>query len=270
MDQNELPVTCEYCNTKNPSSSKFCSQCGASISASAIKCKKCQTLNTATSKYCRVCGEIFSERNEHNRELTPDRAAEWRNSLMKFGFYRQLWSNSKILSINERCHRMKAQIPTLQYTPAFGLIIGNFDWCINKIIANNKETCNGQIVFTLDGIVVFDFDASRIFTNSYKKISKVQPLSLSPYKQDLVFSDHSEIKMYIRENSTASVNTTKVLGIVDVLFSIGDQSSSREIRQIGNNLSLDRQIDKYRELHKQGEEFWGVVNTFLKEVVSSQ
>jgi membrane protease subunit (stomatin/prohibitin family) len=49
-------VVCPQCSTQNPAGSKFCSNCGNSLSATAT-CSNCGANNAAGSKFCSNCGQ---------------------------------------------------------------------------------------------------------------------------------------------------------------------------------------------------------------------
>jgi membrane protease subunit (stomatin/prohibitin family) len=53
-------VICPKCNAKVPATSKFCPECGTTLTppaAGAINCPKCGKLVPSTSKFCPECGE---------------------------------------------------------------------------------------------------------------------------------------------------------------------------------------------------------------------
>jgi membrane protease subunit (stomatin/prohibitin family) len=53
-------VICPKCNAKVPATSKFCPECGTTLTpqtAGAINCPKCGKLIPSTSKFCPECGE---------------------------------------------------------------------------------------------------------------------------------------------------------------------------------------------------------------------
>lgn len=54
--QNSGFIECPFCHAQVPSSSKFCSECGATIEKPIIVCSKCGAKNPVGSRFCSECG----------------------------------------------------------------------------------------------------------------------------------------------------------------------------------------------------------------------
>src|SRR5216684_447605 len=50
-------MRCARCGSENPSSTRFCGECGGPF---AVKCPKCGVENTAPFKFCRECGAALA------------------------------------------------------------------------------------------------------------------------------------------------------------------------------------------------------------------
>jgi membrane protease subunit (stomatin/prohibitin family) len=56
--QQQQVVLCPTCGAKNPVTTKFCGNCGASLAPTPkIICPECKTENLATMKFCGNCGK---------------------------------------------------------------------------------------------------------------------------------------------------------------------------------------------------------------------
>ena len=51
-------MRCEACKSENPTTAKFCSECGARLPRT---CPSCQFPNAATAKFCNECGTALAE-----------------------------------------------------------------------------------------------------------------------------------------------------------------------------------------------------------------
>src|SRR5512139_2836047 len=59
--QPQQVVLCQNCGAKNPATTKFCGNCGASLAPAAkVVCPKCKTENPATMKFCGNCGTTLT------------------------------------------------------------------------------------------------------------------------------------------------------------------------------------------------------------------
>jgi len=50
-------VVCPNCKAENPANLKFCGNCGKPLTPAEVTCPKCNTKNTAGTKFCGNCGE---------------------------------------------------------------------------------------------------------------------------------------------------------------------------------------------------------------------
>lgn len=63
--QPQHVVICQACGAKNPTTMKFCGNCGASLSPpSKVVCQNCKTENPATMKFCGNCGKPLVVQSE--------------------------------------------------------------------------------------------------------------------------------------------------------------------------------------------------------------
>lgn len=63
--QPQQVVLCQSCGAKNPATTKFCGNCGASLAPVAkIICQNCKTENPATMKFCGNCGKPLAAQSE--------------------------------------------------------------------------------------------------------------------------------------------------------------------------------------------------------------
>ena len=59
--QPQQVVVCQNCGAKNPTTTKFCGNCGVSLAPAAkVVCPKCKTENPATMKFCGNCGTALT------------------------------------------------------------------------------------------------------------------------------------------------------------------------------------------------------------------
>jgi membrane protease subunit (stomatin/prohibitin family) len=49
-------IKCPKCGAENPATQKFCGNCGSSLKPEEIECPKCKTKNPSTNKFCSNCG----------------------------------------------------------------------------------------------------------------------------------------------------------------------------------------------------------------------
>ncbi len=65
QQQPQQVVLCQTCGAKNPATTKFCGNCGASLAPVAkIICQNCKTENPATMKFCGNCGKPLAPPSE--------------------------------------------------------------------------------------------------------------------------------------------------------------------------------------------------------------
>jgi membrane protease subunit (stomatin/prohibitin family) len=63
--QPQQVILCQSCGAKNPTTTKFCGNCGASLAPPAkIVCQNCKTENPATMKFCGNCGKPLAAPSE--------------------------------------------------------------------------------------------------------------------------------------------------------------------------------------------------------------
>lgn len=63
--QPQQVIVCQACGGKNPTTMKFCGNCGASLAPpSKIVCQNCKTENPATMKFCGNCGKALVVQSE--------------------------------------------------------------------------------------------------------------------------------------------------------------------------------------------------------------
>lgn len=63
--QPQQVIVCQACGGKNPTTMKFCGNCGASLAPpSKIVCQNCKTENPATMKFCGNCGKALAVQSE--------------------------------------------------------------------------------------------------------------------------------------------------------------------------------------------------------------
>jgi len=63
--QPQQVILCQNCGAKNPTTTKFCGNCGASLAPAAkIICQNCKTENPATMKFCGNCGKPLAAPSE--------------------------------------------------------------------------------------------------------------------------------------------------------------------------------------------------------------
>lgn len=71
-DKESNFLKCDKCNSENNSNSKFCSNCGISLSK-FIECSNCKKENAKNNKYCFNCGnELNFDKNETNNDIKLD------------------------------------------------------------------------------------------------------------------------------------------------------------------------------------------------------
>jgi len=63
--QPQQVIVCQACGGKNPTTMKFCGNCGASLAPpSKVVCQNCKTENPATMKFCGNCGKALAVQSE--------------------------------------------------------------------------------------------------------------------------------------------------------------------------------------------------------------
>jgi len=63
--QPQQVIVCQACGGKNPTTMKFCGNCGASLAPpSKVVCQNCKTENPATMKFCGNCGKALVVQSE--------------------------------------------------------------------------------------------------------------------------------------------------------------------------------------------------------------
>jgi membrane protease subunit (stomatin/prohibitin family) len=65
QQQSQQVILCQVCGAKNPTTTKFCGNCGASLAPVAkVVCQNCKTENPATMKFCGNCGKPLAAPSE--------------------------------------------------------------------------------------------------------------------------------------------------------------------------------------------------------------
>jgi len=63
--QPQQVIVCQNCGAKNPATTKFCGNCGATLAPVAkVTCQNCKTENPATMKFCGNCGKPLTVPSE--------------------------------------------------------------------------------------------------------------------------------------------------------------------------------------------------------------
>lgn len=159
-------MICQHCQTENPSSNKFCGQCGSNL---PLLCPSCEAENPPGGKFCGQCGTSLSEQPPEappapSEHPTPESEAERRQLTVMF------------------CDLADSTALSEQLDPEdLGQVIGDYQ----KACAKEIEIYGGYIArYMGDGILVYfgypvahEDDPERAVRSSLAIIDAIKELS---------------------------------------------------------------------------------------------
>jgi ribosomal protein L40E len=257
-----LPPTifCDACSTINPSDADFCRKCAKPLVPPTAGCERCGTRNPIDAEFCSYCASSLAPAGHG---LTSARAAAWWQHMSSFGFYAKLWRPGGIaMKCHDRCMDLQtAACDDIRFEHiAFILPIVNRDWCVTQLEWQGAETTAGEILFTADGLVLFDLRARRAWQIPYDRIKS--------YGYSIWWEVHIDL-----ERGEALKLFVKRGGGRVALYRSADELLASTSRQTADDLNrgILRLPPKYWddvEAHDAGFRFWYHVFLFLLQVLT--
>lgn len=247
-------VFCDACNTINPSDADFCRKCAKPLVPPTAGCERCGTRNPIDAEFCSYCASSLAPAGHR---LTSARAAAWWQHMNGFGFYAELWHPGSIaMKYHDRCMDLQtAACDDIRFEHiAFIVPIVNRDWCATQLDWQGTETTAGEILFTADGLVLFDLPARQAWQIPYDRIKSI------------AFSIWWEVSIWLESGEALKLFVKRGGGRV-ALFGSADEllagTSGQAVADARANFRLPPKYWDDVEAHNAGFRFWNHVLLFL-------
>ena len=251
------PILCDACSTINPPDAAFCRKCEMPLARATTGCRLCGTRNPIDAKFCSYCGGNLTP-TSHG--LTSARAEAWWQHMNGFGFYANLWRERSIaLKYHDRCLDLWATACDGIHFERIAFIapIVNRDWCVARLMWQGRETTAGEILFTTDGLVLFDLAGRQGWQIPYQR--------LKHFGQNIWW----EIDIGLENGEMLQLFVKRGGGRVALFRSADELLTDTRGQEIVDREGRLRRPPKYWDdagAHKEGVGFWFQTMLFLLEV----
>ncbi len=258
---SQLTIHCPTCQTIIPDNSKFCQQCGSTISLPNITCKLCGTKNDTSAIYCLSCG---SDLKTATLGITAGRATEWNEWLKQnYRLYNEwVGANGIAMKLWEECHKFMEQYPIKEKKQlcAFLIPIKSIDWCIKSLGFKGIYITYGLFIGGETDLSIYNLSSSTVQRIPYNQINGYH-WDLNNWVLTINLIDGNSVRLEIKKSSTAFA-TTLLIG--DLFSSFSQSSGDAELSRQGTKRVTDGVVAKYENARK----LWGSITEFFNEVLS--
>ena len=266
MSDTIHPILCDSCGASNSSDARFCQKCGATVSIKAIKCKRCGTSNELTATFCKKCGVNLASAT---LGVTVERANEWWAFLNQhYVFFASIWAEKGLgQKIHNTCITfIRTKYPNIKWEhSAFTIPITSSDWCIKILEWGQRKITNGEIIGTTTDLMVFDLSNEMAWKIPYEQITSTK---LDGWVYLITMTDDTTIKLHIKEYNDRSVKISSALNMATAVLSLFSSQPEGAADREARHSSTDWELQRFKENHDMGVNFWTSIHSFFAEIAS--
>lgn len=253
-------IFCNACSRINPSDAGFCRKCAKPLARPPAGCERCGTRNPIDAQFCSYCASSLMPAGH---DLTGARAEAWWQHMNSLGFYAKLWREQSIaLKYHDRCMDLRAAAGDhIRFAQiAFIAPIVKRDWCVTQLEWQGRETTAGEILFTTDGLVIFDLPARQAWQIPY---DRVKGLAFSIWWDlDIHLANGEALKLFVKRGGG---RVALFRSAAELLASTPRQSAT----DVRANFRLPPKYWDDVEARNEGFEFWHHAMLFLIQLFAS-